>query len=179
MRKRKEERREISLYWRQPVDNFDEFYYERKQRNTTDVKRYGTPGGLGFFKIRNNTLRAYADCNNPAGAESRITSKSGLCTIEPVPASPHRRSPAPLTFPVPLSLDPVLSSRGVRHVRPFLSETPVPALQETTFPGSVQGSPHREGFTGPLTVLNRSHTSCSYHLHSTRPSKHSLTFLSS
>lgn len=76
-------RREISLYWRQPVDNFDEFYYERKQRNTTDVKRYGTPGGLGFFKIRNNMLRAYADCNNPAGAESRITSKSGLCSLNP------------------------------------------------------------------------------------------------
>ena len=50
LRKRKDERREISLHWRQPGDNSDEFYYEKKQRNTTDVKRHGTPRGLGFLR---------------------------------------------------------------------------------------------------------------------------------
>lgn len=34
------------------IDDFDEFCYERKQRNTTtDVERYEAPGGLGFFSF--------------------------------------------------------------------------------------------------------------------------------
>ena len=80
------------------------------------------------------------------------------CPHRPAPPPPQRlSSPTDVSCPVP-GPQPVPSSRGVRHVRPFLSESPVPALQETILPVSAQGSPPREGVTGPLPLLSANFT---------------------
>lgn len=126
-------------------------------------------------------LRAYADCSNPVEAkvESQVNLDSVLLNPCLLLHIAGLQPPWPFLFLCPwttacplLPWGPACASLSVWNTCPSSTGNHPSRL-------SSRVTPQRRLHWTTHSVLNRFYTSCSYHLHSTHPSKHSLTFLSS